>query len=378
MSEESGRELIQIFLDKMEELKIKHYKMLPESVQQAFKNYKHELKFEKDVEKKAKLGTEFNYLRNLGRLKILGFNSSSYDLPCIMNHILELKNPEDVHVIKRGESLFALDVNGLSFRDAMNYCGPMSLKKFAAIFQLPISKGIFPYEKFHSVAEIYETTTWPSYKDFVSSLPSRKENFLPEINNILNLPMVYGIENFGAVLEFFQIDLEIQEWEKKSAFLPELSESQYEMIKNGLPISPEEFLSQKFEFESKINTGEYQNFLDYLIYYNLLDCDLLTMATKKFLEIFSNCFDVCLFERLSLPAISESIMWQYYDKNSPKMFSFSSDYGFLNKKIREKLQGGPTILFHRHAEVIRCKVFSKNYQRNFSDSYFIEQVFFII
>ena len=351
MSEKSGRALIQIFLDKMEELKIKHYKMLPESVRTAFKNYKHYLKFEKNVEKKAKLGAEFNYLRNLGRLKILGFNSSSYDLPCIVNHILELKAPEDVHVIKRGESLFALDVNGLSFRDAMNYCGPMSLKKFAAIFQLSISKGIFPYEKFHSIAEICQTTSWPSYKDFASSLPSRKENFLSEINTILNLPMVYGFENFGQLLDFFQIELEIDQGKKNSAFLPELSETQMDNLREGFPISPEEFLSQKFEFESKINTGEYESFLDYLKYYNLLDCDLLTLATKKFLEIFSNCFDVCLFERLSLPAISESIMWQYYDKQSPKMFSFSSNYGFLNKKIREKLQGGPTILFHRHAEV---------------------------
>ena len=34
------------------------------------------------------------------------------------------------------------------------------------------------------------------------------------------------------------------------------------------------------------------------------------------------------------------------------MFSFSEDYGFVNAEIRKKLSGGPTVIYHRHVEVI--------------------------
>ena len=44
-------------------------------------------------------------------------------------------------------------------------------------------------------------------------------------------------------------------------------------------------------------------------------------------------------------------MWSFYDQDAPKMFSFGPAYGFLNQQIRDKLQGGPTIIFHRHAEI---------------------------
>ena len=351
MTKESGNDLIKSFLEKMEELKIKHYKSLSPKIQHSLKEYKALLKSEKNVEKKARLAQEFLYLKKLANLKIIGFNSGSYDLPCIVNYILEIVDPKDVSVIKRGETLFALDFRGFSFRDAMNYCGPISLAKFAEIFQLPISKEIFPYEKFESIEEISRTKSWPSYTDFKSSLPCQKSDYLDEINIILNLPFVFGIENFGHFLDFIGVKIELESSFLNSSFLPDLSEEQKDLIKKALPISPKAYFAQKFEFERKIETGEYTSFLDYLKFYNLLDCDLLTEAMKKFLEIFSDCFDVCLFERLSLPAISESIMWQCYDPGSPKMFSFSENYGFLNQKIREKLQGGPTIIFHRHAEV---------------------------
>lgn len=44
-----------------------------------------------------------------------------------------------------------------------------------------------------------------------------------------------------------------------------------------------------------------------------------------------------------------------YDKSCPRMFSFDENYGFLNNEIRQKLMGGPTIIFHRHVEV--CIIF---------------------
>ena len=352
MTEQGAEELIQKFLTVLENLRVKHYQSLPEAVKEYFKTIKCRMKAAASVKEKTELATNFRYLQNISTLKVLGFNSGKYDLPCLLNRILALIDLKDVHVIKRGETIFSLSFNGLSFRDCMNYSGPMSLDKFASIFKLPISKGIFPYEKFQSAAEMENFKHWPSYKDFWSSLPCFHKDHFREINEILQLPIIYKINSFGEFLDTFGIDFEVSATERNSPFSPDLTDERKLDLNKKLPLSPKLYFEQKFEFESRIESGEFSSFLDHLKHYNLLDCQLLTEAMKRFLEIFDECFDICLFERLSLPAISESIMWNSYDKNCPKMFSFDAKYGFLNEKIREKLQGGPTILFHRHAEVL--------------------------
>ena len=351
MTEKGAEELIQNFLTVLETLRVKHYQSLPEAVKEYFKTIKCRMKAATSVKEKAELATNFRYLQNMSTLKVLGFNSGKYDLPCLLNRILALIDLKDVHVIKRGETIFSLSFNGLSFRDCMNYSGPMSLEKFASIFKLPISKGIFPYEKFQSATEMENFKHWPSYKDFWSSLPCFHKDHFREINEILQLPIIYKINSFGEFLDTFGIDFEVSATERNSPFSPDLTDARKLDLNKKLPLSPKLYFEQKFEFESRIESGEFSSFLDHLRHYNLLDCQLLTEAMKRFLKIFDECFDICLFERLSLPAISESIMWNSYDSNCPKMFSFDAKYGFLNEKIREKLQGGPTILFHRHAEV---------------------------
>ena len=65
MTKESGNDLIKRFLEKMEELKIKHYKSLSPKIQHSLKEYKALLKCEKNVEKKARLAQEFIYLKKL-------------------------------------------------------------------------------------------------------------------------------------------------------------------------------------------------------------------------------------------------------------------------------------------------------------------------
>ena len=208
MTETGAQTLVKDFLKVLEKIRIKHYKSLPLSVQDSLKSTKDRLKSAKSIREKTEISQEFRYLQNVATLKVIGFNSGMYDLPCLMNQILGLVDLKKVHVIKRGETIFSLSFDGLSFRDCMNYSGPMSLSKFAAIFELPISKGIFPYEKFRSISEMEKTKTWPSYRDFWSSLPNFETNFVSEINEILSLPILYSIENFGEFLDFFQIDVE--------------------------------------------------------------------------------------------------------------------------------------------------------------------------
>ena len=139
------------------------------SVKNALKTLKAEVNDEhgkktRSVKQNYLLVQKLRFLKSLTNLVVLGFNSSSYDVPVLLSYILEIVGPENVHVIKRGESVFALNFNDISFRDAMNYCGPLSLEKFAEIFRLEVKKNIFPYELFESIEDMRLTTTWPQYK----------------------------------------------------------------------------------------------------------------------------------------------------------------------------------------------------------------------
>lgn len=42
-----------------------------------------------------------------------------------------------------------------------------------------------------------------------------------------------------------------------------------------------------------------------------MDCTILKDAMISFIEIFSKCFNAQLLDKLSLPGISEDIMWSF-------------------------------------------------------------------
>ena len=353
MTKASGLKLVKTFLAKMQELQLRHYERIPSAIKEAMYNYKELLKNKNlAVAEQTTLGRRLCYLRSLCCLKVIGFNSSGYDLPCLLSMMVEVMGPSKVKVIKKGNSVFDLNIDKLSFRDCMNYCGPMSLAKFAKIFKLPISKGIFPYEYFRSIGEMREQISWPEYTAFRSSLPTKTINFTSEIGNILQEKSKYNMKTLKDVFHVFKFDCSTFPSEiLNMEYLPELCPTQMELIQNHFTLSPLNYINQKLSYESACDSGEYTNFADYLITYNLLDCELLTQAMSKFIDVFDRCFNVSILDKLSLPGIAEEIMWTFYDESSPKMFSFNEKHGFINKRIREKLQGGPTIVFHRHAEI---------------------------
>ena len=349
----SGIELVNRFIQKMNELQTRHYERIPQKMKMIMLEYKEILKQKtKSVAEMSKLRKRLWYLRSLCDLKIIGFNSSRYDIPVLMHLLLEAVGHKNIKVIKKGNTIFDLRIQKLCFRDAMNYCGPMSLSRFAKIFKLPISKGMFPYEKFVSIEDIRNQIKWPDYNDFISSLPTKLQDFTSELQTILAEKPTFKIltlENLFNCFNFsnsaFTTDI------LKCQFFPKLTPIQKEVLSKYFTISPISFLSEKKSFEELVFNGTYTSFVDYLCFYNQLDCDLLAQAMTKFIDVFENCFNVTLLDKLSLPGISEEIMWSYYDSTCPKMFSFHSEYGYLNKNIREKLHGGPTVIFHRHAEI---------------------------
>ena len=124
-------------------------------------------------------------------------------------------------------------------------------------------------------------------------------NFAGEIEEILREKQVYGFDIFRDLLLKFDCDLTIFSYEElNSKYLPALGETTKEYLLKKLRISPKQFLLEERKFEDCITRGEYQSFLDYLKYYNLLDCDLLVQAFGKSIDLFENYFDVALLDKL--------------------------------------------------------------------------------
>lgn len=147
----------------------------------------------------------------------------------------------------------------------------MSLQKFANIFKLDVSKAIFPYEFFHDIEDIRKTKIWPAYVNFRSSLPSEQQDFLHELDEILNLPMIYGFSSFGELISDLDLDFPLSNVEFNSPFVPLLSEERKKELELNLFLSPKMYFEQKFEFERKIEDEIFTSFLDYLVYYNGTD-----------------------------------------------------------------------------------------------------------
>lgn len=351
MTRKGGVDLLSVFVDKMKELQRRHYERLPRNIKQAMAEYKLRKRLKcLSVSEKKKICDRFYYLKSITRLKIIGLNSAKYDLPCMMTYLIEAVGAEKVKPIKKGSSYFELKVEMLSFRDCNNYTGPISLANFANIFKLQMVKSIFPYEKFQSIDEMRQQILWPKYSDFYSTLYKKHQIFTEELGQILTTD-----SDLHTVADLFKrFDFQPKSFPEeylKKPYLDVLSEEQKMEIYDYFNISPLIYLEQEKFYTEAISTGQFKNFVDYLSWYNLLDCDLLMEAMSKFIRLFETFFGATILDRLSLPGVSESIMWGKYDKTSPKMFSFNDKYGFLNTRIREKLQGGPTIIFHRHAEI---------------------------
>ena len=126
-----------------------------------------------------------------------------------------------------------------------------------------------------------------------------EEVFLPEINEILIEKTVYNIKTFGDLLEIFGCSKSpFGQSELSFEYLPALSDSQKEHIQKCFPISPKQYLGEKNQYESRLRSGEFQNFSCYLKFYNQLDCLLLVQAFDKCINLFKSCFRVALLDKL--------------------------------------------------------------------------------
>ena len=147
----------------------------------------------------------------------------------------------------------------------------MSLDDFAKSCQIEnISKSIFCYEKYRSIDEMKQDSTFPEYSAFKSSLRTRKkdsweESFFDVVNTKLAAGAFHTVmeiaQYYGFEFDKLSMHCKIENMELKSS-----SESSTSFLLDVLHTCPKSYEVSKEYFNTKCT-----NMLQYLEEYNLLD-----------------------------------------------------------------------------------------------------------
>jgi hypothetical protein len=117
--------------------------------------------------------------------------------------------------------------------------------------------------------------------------------------------------------------------------------SQSEILKR-LHISPKRYEISKAEFNKNCS-----NMVDYLRTYNLNDCFLLQKSIESYAKGFLSEFGVNVHKFMSLPGLAQHVAFKFYDKTAAPIYSFGKSFGSYNNEIRDNLDGGLCMVFHR-------------------------------
>ena len=113
-------------------------------------------------------------------------------------------------------------------------------------------------------------------------------------------------------------------------------------IQSLLHTSPQRYEISKMEFEQNCC-----NMLDYLQTYNLNDCWLLLKSIEAYSKGFLNDFGVNVHKFMSLPGLAQHVAYKFYDTKAAPIYSFGESFSLYNQDIRNNLDGGLCMVFHR-------------------------------
>ena len=85
MSRKAGTEMVSTFINKMRQIQCRHYETIPTKIKEEIARVKLEMT-DKNLSprKRSELFLRRSFLTNLCKLKVIGFNSSSYDIPWLV------------------------------------------------------------------------------------------------------------------------------------------------------------------------------------------------------------------------------------------------------------------------------------------------------
>ena len=346
-SDESDyREFIEDFVNHLMSLHTEFQNIIPSSIASTIGYLKTEIEAFKMKERNYsfKQVKEFrdgvNFLEGLRKLNVFGFNSQSYDLAVLFSGLLYLAKNKNYpfKVLKRGNQIMCLRFAGLVFVDCLNFTSGCSLDSFATMWGAEISKAVFPYEKYKNISEMSDDKHWPSMIEFKSSLRGCK--------------FQYKSDEIRKIFEYVAKELNINQSIFTSMVAPVKSiQSFNDLSSQKFPVCLQTFTKMWVYFTKSMMDGSMKSMLDYLIYYNSLDTEVLADAFGNYIESFIKNFNLSPIGFISLPGISERVLWRMYDTTENRPYSFSEKYGFVSKILRESMTGGLSCVFKRHVEI---------------------------
>ena len=91
---------------------------------------------------------------------------------------------------------------------------------------------------------------------------------------------------------------------------------------------------------------KWNNFMDYLRFYNLSDCKPLSVAMLNSFNLFEKTFGINMFYEYSLAGFAQKAVFKLYNPNVPNIFSFP--FKEVTELFRSNIYGGICNIFHRH------------------------------
>ena len=201
---------------------------------------------------------------------------------------------EKPRILKKANRYTSITMGSVIFKDVLQFSSPTSLSKFLKQWGASEVKGVFPYEKFSKVEELY-TSQFPNYEDFYSTIKNTNISF----------------EDYNQAKQLFESRL---------------------ALPRGDP-------------------NRWQSMIDYLRWYNLLDVRPLVEALQNCFDSFNRYFNVDPLSSVSLPSLAFQAMFSLFDKNLPLAHSFNEKFDEVRQLFRSSVIGGLTTVTHRHVNL---------------------------
>ena len=271
---------------------------MPDEIIDAIEQLSNEQRSQKFSSEQSKKQTYKRHLQKYSQLNCYGFNSSKFDMPCIIGGMVRYGKDRklETKVLKKTSKYLTIQIGGIIFKDILNYTSPCSLSKYLKQWNAPEAKGIFPHGYFKSIEEIRTQVKFPPYEAFFSEL---KQSNVPE-NEYKESKLLYD----------------------QRCSLPDDHEDKW------------------------------YNFSDYLKHYNMLDVAPLVKAISNSFGKFFEHFGIDPCTRLSLPSIAFEAMFGLFDQSLPYVATVCGKSDAVRRLFKQNAHGGITNVYCRHIDLM--------------------------
>lgn len=173
-SPEAAKKIVADFVYELQK-QIVSMRCLPEYFYETAETIEEKIETMEKGPKRSKYQQLHRKLEQYLKIDVFGFNSAKFDIQVLAPFLLpELKNHSGkLSVIKKGTSFFLLETDICSFKDVLNFTTPINLAGYLKQNDIKEEKGIWPYSRYHSVAEITKCKEFRTYEEFYSELKQK-------------------------------------------------------------------------------------------------------------------------------------------------------------------------------------------------------------